>query len=55
MTLQERQKRVIVDLKNEIADALFMGNYIKAAELIEELISLKSDPETYFKNIDEEE
>lgn len=52
MTLQERQQREVRLLKMEMEEMTDPGEY---EEALESLRLCESDPETYFKNIDNEE
>lgn len=51
--LEERQKRVIEALQMELATCI--NDQEDVDRLLDALEQVKSDPETYFKNIDEEE
>lgn len=58
MTLQERQKREIEALTHEIDECENDHRKLCHADMVgmrNALEQVKSDPETYFKNIDEQE
>lgn len=62
MTLQERQKREIEALEQEIRESGYYLHIWSAKRVDDHIDSLnkaleqvKSDPETYFKNIDKDE
>lgn len=54
MTLQERQKREIEALGREIDEEDGNPDYRRWFELQQALSAVINDPETYFKNIDDE-
>jgi hypothetical protein len=55
MTLQERQDKEIEALKREMITEAQYANIEGVINRLQPLIEVISDPETYFKNIDEDE
>lgn len=55
MTLQERQKREIERLSDLLQEIIQEREGNNAEQVEEDLNLVTSDPEQYFKNIDEEE